>query len=110
MLELLGVSKSGYYSWPGRGPSKRSLEKARVKEAIGAVYEAGNCIYGAPKITAGLRKQGFRTSERTVTRYMKEMGIRACRVRPYTVTTHSEDFSDDLKSYSSKAHHGTMPA
>ena len=29
---------------------------------------------------------------------MREMGIRACWVKPYTVTTHSENFSSELKN------------
>mgnify|MGYP002626987032 CR=1 FL=1 len=98
MLKLLGVSKSGYYSFLSRMPSKQSLHKEEVKTAIKAIYDDSHHIYGAPKITAELHRQGFDTAERTVTRYMKEMGIKACWVRPYTVTTHSENFSDELKN------------
>mgnify|MGYP004669305671 FL=1 len=98
MFEILGVSKSGYYDWLTRKPSNRSLQKAKVKEAIKAIYDESKCIYGAPKITKGLHKRGFTTAESTVTRYMRELGIKACWIRPYTVTTHSEDFSDKLKN------------
>lgn len=98
MLEILGVSKSGYYAWLNRTPSPRSIKKATVLEAIKKIYDDSKCIYGAPKITAELRKQGFKTSQSTVTKYMRELGIRACWVKPYTVTTHSEDFSDKLKN------------
>ena len=41
---------------------------------------------------------GETISERTVTKYMKELGIRACYIKPYTVTTISEDFSSRLKN------------
>ena len=98
MLKHLGVSKSGYYNWLNRKPSKSSILKAEVKESIKQIYDDSRCIYGAPKITHMLHEKGFKTAERTVTRYMKEMGIRACWVRPYTITTHSEDFSDKLKN------------
>ena len=98
MLEILGVSKSGYYDWLNRKPSHRSLCKEVVKDTIKDIYEESKYIYGAPKITKELHKKGFNTAERTVTRYMKEMGISACWVKPYTVTTHSEDFSDRLKN------------
>ena len=98
MLERLGVSKSGYYDWLHREPSQRSIKKANVIEKIKAIYEESKCIYGAPKITHKLRESGFNTAERTVTRYMKELGIKACWVKPYTVTTHSEDFSNNLKN------------
>ena len=98
MFEILGVSKSGYYDWLTRKPSNRSLQKAKVKEAIKAIYDESKCIYGAPKITKELHKRGFTTAESTATRYMRELGIKACWIRPYTVTTHSEDFSDKLKN------------
>jgi transposase InsO family protein len=98
MLKHLGVSKSGYYSWLSREPSDQSKLKAEVIDAIMAIYEDSKHIYGAPKITRELHSKGYSTAERTVTRYMQEMGIKACWVRPYTVTTHSEDFSDELKN------------
>lgn len=98
MLKHLGVSKSGYYDWINRKPSNRSIQKQKAMNAIREIYDESFCIYGAPKITIELHKRGFNTSERTVTRYMKEMGIRACWVKPYTVTTHSEDFSDRLRN------------
>ena len=98
MFEILGVSKSGYYDWLTRKPSNRSLQKAKVKEAIKAIYDESKCIYGAPKITKELHRRGFTTAESTVTRYMRELVIKACWIRPYTVTTHSEDFSDKLKN------------
>jgi putative transposase len=98
MLKYLGVSKSGYYAWLNREPSDSAIQKQKVKDAIKEIYDESFCIYGAPKITKELHKRGFNTAERTVTRYMREMGIRACWVKPYTVTTHSEDFSDNLKN------------
>ena len=98
MLEILGVSKSGYYAWINRKPSNRSVIKAKVIETIKQIYDDSKCIYGAPKITVELHKLGFTTAESTVTKYMREMGIRACWVKPHTVTTHSEDFSSKLKN------------
>ena len=98
VLKHLGVSKSGYYDWLKREPSDRDRRKAEVQKAIKDIYDDSKCIYGAPKITAELHKKGFTTAESTVTRYMREMGIRACWVRPYTVTTHSENFSDELRN------------
>ena len=98
VLKHLGVSKSGYYDWLNREPSNRSKQKELIKAEIRRIYDESFCIYGAPKITKELHKKGFKTAESTVTRYMREMGIRACWVRPYTVTTHSENFSDELRN------------
>ena len=98
VLKYLGVSKSGYYDWLKREPSKQSLRKAEIMDKIQEIYDNSYQIYGAPKITKELKKLGYDIAERTVTRYMQELGIRACWVKPYTVTTISEDFSDNLKN------------
>src|SRR5699024_4232811 len=46
--------------------------------------------YGSPKLTALLRQDGIVISERTVTRYMKEMGIRSITAKKYKATTNSK--------------------
>lgn len=96
VLKYLGVSKSGYYDWLNRDPSRREKRRMDIQKKISNVYEYSHEIYGAPKITQVLNHSGTNVSERTVTRYMHEMGIHAWYRRPYTVTTVSRDFSDNL--------------
>lgn len=45
-----------------------------------------------------LKKEGWKVSEKTVGNYMREMGLRAHYVRPYTVTTRSGRFDDRLRN------------
>ena len=52
--------------------------------------------YGAPKISQELRKSGETISQRTVGKYMREMGIRAQWTKPWTTTTRDSDFSKEL--------------
>lgn len=96
MLSALGVSTSGYYESIDREPSKQELRKESIKEKIDALYHESEEIYGAPKITKMLRADGEIISERTVGKYMREMGIKAVHVKPYTVTTISKDFTNKL--------------
>ena len=98
MLKHLGVSKSGYYDWINRDPSKREIRRLDLQKKIMKIHEDSHQIYGAPKITQELRKTGEVVAERTVTRYMHDMGIHAWYRRPYTVTTVSLDFSNRLKN------------
>lgn len=49
-----------------------------------------------PKITRELQKDGERISERTVGKYMREMGLKAQWIRPWTTTTRDSDFSSEL--------------
>ncbi|OLR63937.1 transposase [Anaerostipes sp. 992a] len=62
------------------------------------VYHDSHQNYGAPKITECLRKEGESISEKTVGKYMEELGIRAQYLKPYTVTTIDSDFSHELKN------------
>ncbi|MFQ8955665.1 MAG: IS3 family transposase [Mediterraneibacter gnavus] len=62
------------------------------------IYEESHQNYGAPKITAELRKSGEYVSEKTVGNYMRQMGIKAHWVKPYIQTTIDSDFSQKLKN------------
>ena len=78
---------TGYNNWKNRLPSKRELRKNALKEKILDIYNESHQNYGAPKITEYLKKDGEVIAEKTVGNYMKEMGIKAQYIKPYTVTT-----------------------
>lgn len=98
VLKILGVSRNGYLNWKNRLPSDREKRKQSVKERILDIYNESHQNYGAPKITEQLRKEGEKISEKTVGNYMRELGIRAQYIKPYTVTTVDPDFSTQLKN------------
>ena len=54
--------------------------------------------YGAPKITKKIHQKGETISENTVGKYMKEMGIKAQWMKPWTITTVDSDFSNELQN------------
>ena len=97
MLKHLGVSRSGYHAWLKRVPSNTEKRREAVKAKIQDIYDESKQNYGAPKITKELRKSGEIISERTVGKYMKQMGIKAQWVKPWTITTKDSDFSSELK-------------
>lgn len=96
MLKFLGVSRSGYRAFLRRKVSAREQHKESVKKQIQKIYDKSNKNYGAPKITRELLKSGVCIAERTVGKYMREMGIKAQWVRPWTTTTRNSDFSSEL--------------
>ena len=98
MLKHLGVSRSGYRAFLKHKPSATQKRRTVVKQQIRQVYDDSHQNYGAPKITAELRKSGEKISERTIGKYMKEMGIRAQWVKPWTITTRDSDFSIRLRN------------
>ena len=98
VLKILGVSRSGYIKWKKRKPSQRELKKQVIKERILEIYNDSHKNYGAPKITERLKKEGQIIAEKTVGNYMRELGIKAQYVKPYTVTTIDSDFSEEFKN------------
>ena len=65
-------------------------------QAIQTIYDDNHQIYGAPKIAKEMQKKGEKISQRTVGVYMREMGIKACYIKPYVKTTFDSDFSTKL--------------
>lgn len=98
ILKLLGVSRSGFRAYKHRKPSKQELRRLAVRKQIREIYNDSHQNYGAPKITQKLRQNGEIISEKTVGNYMKEMGLKAQYIRPYTKTTMDPDFSSKLKN------------
>ena len=98
MLKYLGVSRSGYRSWLNRTSSDTEKRREYIKAKIQDIYDGSKQNYGAPKITRKLRQKGETISERTVGKYMKEMGIKAQWVKPWTITTIDSDFSNELQN------------
>ena len=96
VLSKLHLSKSGYYNYLHRKPSKQSISKKNRIQAIRTIYDDNHQIYGAPKIAKEMQKKGEKISQRTVGVYMREMGIRACYIKPYVKTTFDSDFSTKL--------------
>ena len=96
MLKSLGVSRSGYRAFLNRKVSPTRQRKTAVKKQIQHIYDDSNQNYGAPKITKELRKTGVCISQRTVGKYMREMGIKAQWIKPLIATTRDSDFSKEL--------------
>ena len=96
MLKNLVVSRSGYRAFLQHKPSTTQQRNDAIKEKIKDIYDDSKQNYGDPKITHELRKSGETIAERTVGKYMKEMGIRAQWIKPWTTTTRDSDFSKEL--------------
>lgn len=96
VLKRLGVSRSGYLSFMSRTPSAGQSRRESVKKQIRKIYDESYQNYGARKIARKLNQADIRISERTVGKYMREMGIKAQWVRPWTRTTLDYDPSEKL--------------
>lgn len=89
MCTLLGVSRSGYHAWRGRGPSRRERENTRLLAHIRAIHAASGGNYGSPRVHRELGAQGQRVSLNRVRRLMKRNDIAARHKRKFRATTDS---------------------
>ena len=78
LCRMLGVSKSGYYAWRSRPPSKRSREDATLTEKIREIHGRSRQTYGYPRVHAELRSLGVRCGRRRVARLMRAAGLQGC--------------------------------
>lgn len=99
MCRMLRVSRSGYYGWRYREPSRRSRENAALTEKIREIHRRSRETYGSPRIHAELRSIGTRCSRKRVARLMREAGVRGCmrnRRRGSTRRTKGAPPAEDL--------------
>jgi transposase InsO family protein len=86
MSQVFGVSRSGYYRWLTRAPSKRSLFNNTLCKAIHRVWKASGTNYGSPRIHRQLLAEGWEVSRQRIARMMSKMGM-ASRIRKKWVRT-----------------------
>jgi len=99
MCRVLGVSRSGYYSYHKRYQSKREQENELLLEQIRKIHKKSRQTYGSPRITDELYDNNIRCSKNRVARLMRKNGIMAKMKRKFKVTTHSghaEPVADNL--------------
>lgn len=90
MCNVLEISRSGYYKWRDRPKSDQEIQHKEWTEQVKEVYYESRQLYGSPKVTKKLNKEGVHVSERTVTRIMKEQQWRSRTVKKYKATTNSK--------------------
>lgn len=90
LCSALDVSRSGYYAWTHRGPSRRAAEDARLGAAIASSHARSRGTYGSPRIHEDLQASGKRTGRKRVARLMKSGGIVSKRRRRFRATTDSK--------------------
>ena len=99
MCGVLCVSRSGFYHWAGREPSRRAQANRTVDRRIREIFVQHRQRYGAPRITDALHDEGSACSENRVARRMRALGLKAIQAKKFKVTTdsnHSKPVAPDL--------------
>ncbi len=88
MCELLNVSRSGFYDWVERPPSKREKKHQRLLKEIKRIHKK-HPVWGVDPIWAEV-KETIPCSRGTVYRLMKKNNIKSKRKAKWKATTNSK--------------------
>ena len=81
LCRVLGVSRSGFYDWCTRPPSRRELDDRTLIVRIREIHRSSRGAYGAPRIAAELRGEGTRVSAKRVARLMRAARLQGKHLR-----------------------------
>ncbi len=81
LCRVLGVSRSGYYTWARRPPSPHSLRDDELAGLITEIHRRSRRTYGAPRIHAELRRLDQRCGRKRVARLMAQDGLVGAHAR-----------------------------
>ena len=89
MSRVFSVSRSGFYTWLKRKPSRRTQEDERLKVAIKAAHKRTRESYSARRLQPELAADGFVAGRDRIARLRRELGIRCRQKRKFKATTNS---------------------
>jgi putative transposase len=101
ICRVLKVTRSGFYAWLTRKPSRRAVRQAALLAKIRAAHAQNRELYGSPRVHRALLIDGELVSRNTVAKLMRQAKIRAKpRGRRYvprtTDGTHDKPVADNL--------------
>jgi putative transposase len=100
MVELAGMSRASFYRFDEEGSTKvdRDMDLRDAIQRIALKWPS----YGRPRITAELKRQGWKVGPNRVRRLMREDNLLCVRKRKFVVTTDSNHGSKVYPNLASK--------
>ena len=89
MSRVFNVSRSGFYAWERRKPSRHAQEDERLKVAIKAAHKRTRQTYGVRRLQPELADDGFVAGRDRIERLRRELGLRCKQKRKFKGTTNS---------------------
>ncbi len=77
LCEALGVSRSGFYAWLTRPPSRHSLEDEGIGQQVRRSFLDSDRTYGARRVWRDVLEAGFRCGLHRIERLMQSQALRA---------------------------------
>ena len=85
MCQVLEVTRSNYYAWLHRKPSKREKENEQILKVMKKSYEKAQGMIGLNKLFEDVRDQGFQCGRNRVYKLQKENNLYSVRKKPFRV-------------------------
>ena len=100
MCRVLKVSRSGFFAWRKRPPSRRQRRQEELLQKIKAAHQENRELYGSPRVHRALLIDGQSVSRNTVAKLMRQAKIRAKTRRRFvprtTDSTHQQPVAGNL--------------
>ncbi len=90
MARVLEVSRSGYYKWLTRGPSRREIQDSVLKRLISCAHKRSRGTYGPLRLQEELAAENQQVGRDHISRLRKEMGLKCIQQKKFKVTTDSK--------------------
>lgn len=90
LCRVLRVSRSGYYAWSSRKPSRRKTEETRLVAEITAAHKRTRGTFGAERLQKDMARHGTVTSIHRVKRLRRQLGIHCVQKKRFKATTNSK--------------------
>jgi putative transposase len=94
ICSVLQFAPRTYYAAKARRPSERALRDGELMPAIARVHADNFRVYGVDKVWAQLNREGVRVARCTVTRLMRDLGLRGVVRGTPKFTTVAGDAAD----------------
>lgn len=89
LCRVLEVSRSGFYAWCERAPSKRAIEDSVLAAQIQDVFDEHKARYGSIRIVRELKAEGVTVGRHRARKIMRLTNLRARQPRGWKRTTDS---------------------
>jgi putative transposase len=100
ICQVLKVTRSGFYAWLKRKPSRRAVRREKLLAKIRLAHQQNRELYGSPRVHRALLINGEVVSRNTVAKLMRRAKIRAKTRRRFvprtTDSAHAKPIADNL--------------
>jgi transposase InsO family protein len=90
LCRVLNASRSGYYAWLNRKPSKHDQEEARLEIEVLAAHKRTRGTFGPERLQRDLAEHGIKVGSSRVRRIRKKLKIRCKQIKKFKATTNSK--------------------